>query len=249
MGARSFSRILSGRTVLLLVLGLGQVASAEAAYIEAAQFPFADVIHGPPALDSPEGQAELATLLILQEYREAEDVKRVREDNLLDLQLAFADVLGDWFVNAKLPIATKLLTDVTQDINGVNNAAKNRWNRVRPFAQNSAIKPCVRLPTNQSYPSGHTCRSLAEGLLLADLCPDLRNEILARSQRIGKGRVLAGVHFPSDVRDAALLAEAVYRSISAAPQFQCDLAAARMEVDQARKRDMPTRKPPDPDAS
>ncbi|MDR1304956.1 MAG: phosphatase PAP2 family protein [Verrucomicrobiales bacterium] len=217
-----------------LVLGLGFVCDLSAEYIDAKAFPFATAIQGPPAPDSPAGQAEFAAMLTLQEYRAADDVQRVRADNLLNLHLSFDDVMGDWFVHGRLPLTMKLLRHVVTDIGAVTDLAKKNWNRARPYQQNRDIKPCVGVPGNASYPSGHTTNAFSNALTLADLCPDLKDAILARAERIGRGRVVAGVHFPSDVLDGRALAEAVYREIAATPQFQADLAAAKAEVEQVR---------------
>jgi acid phosphatase (class A) len=73
-------------------------------------------------------------------------------------------------------------------------------------------------------------------LILAELAPDLKEAILARGLQIGDDRVIAGVHFPSDVDAGHALAHDIFAKLMASPAFQADLAKAKAEVAAARPK-------------
>ena len=80
-----------------------------------------------------------------------------------------------------------------------------------------------------SYPSGHSTRGTVYALVLAEVFPDKREEILAIGREIGWDRVLIGKHFPTDIYAGRVLAKAIFRELMASPAFQHDLAEARAE--------------------
>ena len=69
-----------------------------------------------------------------------------------------------------------------------------------------------------------------DGLILAELAPDLKDALLARGEQIGDDRVIAGVHFPSDVEAGHTLAHDLFTRFMATPEFQADLAKAKAEI-------------------
>jgi acid phosphatase (class A) len=50
-----------------------------------------------------------------------------------------------------------------------------------------------------SYPSGHATYGMAIGLILAEMLPEKRDDIFRRIEGFGQSRLVAGVHFRSDV--------------------------------------------------
>ena len=56
---------------------------------------------------------------------------------------------------------------------------------------------------------------------------------MARAAEYANNRVVAGVHYPSDIEGGRLTATAFAAALFASPAFQSDLAAARAELRQA----------------
>ncbi len=102
--------------------------------------------------------------------------------------------------------------------------------------QDSRVHPPIDLPKNDSYPSGHSTVGNLDALILAELAPDLKDQLLARGEQIGTDRIIGGVHFPSDVAAGHTLAQALFAKFMASPDFQADLAKAKAEIAAVRAK-------------
>ena len=69
-------------------------------------------------------------------------------------------------------------------------------------------------------------------ILLADMVPELRQPIFERGWEYGYSRVLAGVHYPTDVEAARIQATVMVALMQKNPNYQRDFAAARQELRQ-----------------
>ena len=87
-----------------------------------------------------------------------------------------------------------------------NVLIKNIVARTRPFDINTMIEPLVRLPSDFSFPSGHTTAVFATAAALL-LCKNrlLGIPVLILAVLIAFSRLYLYVHFPSDVLCGALL--------------------------------------------
>ena len=144
----------------------------------------------------------------------------------------FADILGPQFARANLPIASKFFHSVYKTESNLNKQGKERWARLRPPGQNQDIKPVSRFANQGSYPSGHATFGWLVGIVLADMIPEKRDEIMSRARAFGFNRVIGGAHFPSDVEAGRILAVACAVEIRNNPAFLADFAEARLEVRQ-----------------
>ena len=186
-----------------------------------------------PAPESPESKADIDTLLKLQSARTPEQIARCASE--VDLKLeAFAPIFGPWFDAKNLPITAALLKKATNDAKFAFNAAKDSYARPRPPLIDNRIQPCIELPKSAAYPSGHTTIGVSWSLILAELAPDLRKELLARGNEIGKDREIAGVHYPTDVKAGRKLGHELVKRFLKNPEFQSDLAKAKLELTEAR---------------
>ena len=50
----------------------------------------------------------------------------------------------------------------------------------------------------KAYPSGHSAQAMLIGLVLADLYPQIRNEILKEAEKISLSRNIGRLHYESD---------------------------------------------------
>jgi membrane-associated phospholipid phosphatase len=79
--------------------------------------------------------------------------------------------------------------------------AKYEYNRLRPSPTQDGIKYLIAPPQTPSYPCEHSVTAGAGATMLAYLFPAKADSILAAAKKIGEGRVLAGVQYPSDVKE------------------------------------------------
>jgi acid phosphatase (class A) len=208
-------------------------ATTTAPYFNPTTVDFKALLPNPPAVGSPVALQEIDLMLQKQAARTPEEVARIKQEVHLNVDL-FENVLGSWFTLKNLPLTAKLLRNVDANQHPIVEAAKGYWDRPRPPLQDKRIHPPIGLPTNASYPSGHSTFGNLNAMVLAELAPDLKDAILARGQQIGDDRVIAGVHFPSDVEAGHTLAQDLFVKLMASPAFLADLAKAKAEVAAAR---------------
>jgi acid phosphatase (class A) len=55
-----------------------------------------------------------------------------------------------------------------------------------------------------SYPSGHAAYGMACGILLSQMIPEKRAELMSRARQYADSRAIVGAHFPSDVEQGRL---------------------------------------------
>jgi acid phosphatase (class A) len=225
------AKIIRCLSLLLFITCLAPHVRADGKYhyADPAALHFEQFIAKPPANDSPITKSELAGILELQRLRSDAEIMRAKSEEHLTIG-AFASTLGDWFDEKKLPLTAKLLAQVKDDCELGSELQKNHWNRPRPFALEPQLHPCVEKPDNASYPSGHSELAVTWGLVLSELVPDERQQILVRAWQVGDDRVLAGVHYPSDVAAGRLAAQELFELLEKSPAFQADLVAAQREI-------------------
>jgi acid phosphatase (class A) len=188
----------------------------------------------PCALDTEEMKAELDLVLRVQECRTTKDMERVRAEEKFRLP-AFQSVLGAWLTAENCPKLEALFARLETEGRVYSSAAKKHFNRKRPFQADCRVKPLFT-EDGTGYPSGHSMRGLLFATILAELAPDKKVELLARGREIGWDRVIAGVHFPSDVAGGRMLGQALAQELLANPAFKEELTAIRAEFEEARKR-------------
>jgi acid phosphatase (class A) len=71
-------------------------------------------------------------------------------------------------------------------------------------------------------------------LVLADLFPDKRDDILAIGRSIGWHRVEIARHYPTDIYAGRVFAQAIVREMKTSPDFQRDLEEVKSELEAAK---------------
>lgn len=136
------------------------------------------------------------------------------------------------------PAIDRLLRRALPDLGTATGAAKQRYQRERPFMANG--KPLctpdyeAALRADGSYPSGHSAIGYGWGLILAEIVPDHATQLVARGQAFGDNRRICNVHWLSDIEQGRMVGAAVVARLHASPAFQADLQAAKAEALAAR---------------
>jgi acid phosphatase (class A) len=214
---------------LLLILARQAVAEEEV-YIPPERLVCARLLAPPPALDSSEQKQDMDTVAALQRQRTPAQEAQVRADAEYSV-FRFADVLGPQaFTSEKLPATARLFKKVKRDVSAILAPAKATWNRPRPFVTNPDIHPCVDPPKGDSYPSQHSTFGTVTAIVLANMVPEKAAEIHGRGERFRQNRVIAGVHYPSDVAGGRIVGSMLAAFLFQDPQFLADFAQARDET-------------------
>jgi acid phosphatase (class A) len=204
-------------------------------YFDPATVDLKALLPDPPAAGSPVTLQEIDLILQKQAARTPEEVARIKEEVHLNVWL-FENVLGPWFTAKDLPATSAFFERIDATEYPVVLSGKKYWDRPRPSLQDKRVHPPIGVPKNASYPSGHSTLGNLDALVLAELAPDLKEALLARGAQIGNDRIIAGVHFPSDVAAGHTLAQDLFAKFMGSPEFQADLARAKAEIAAARPR-------------
>ncbi|MCX5785878.1 MAG: phosphatase PAP2 family protein [Elusimicrobia bacterium] len=176
----------------------------------------------PPADGSEADKKDLSEVLRMQNDRTPQDCARVKREAASGYESFFGDI-GPFPLPVP-PEAAAFLKRVRADAARSTYVFQKRFARKRPFLRDPEIKPCLPLEDGYAYPSGHSTLAMTFALVLADLRPDLREQLLARASSVARGRALGGVHHPSDTEAGKELAIALYAEIAKSPSYNEDLA-------------------------
>ncbi|OBU65360.1 phosphatase [Stenotrophomonas maltophilia] len=140
---------------------------------------------------------------------------------------------------AKTPALYRLLERSRIDASAATKAAKNHYQRPRPFMLNGeptcTPKDEEGLRRNGSYPSGHTSIGWAWALILSEIAPDRADAIQARGRNYAESRLVCNVHWQSDILEGRFMGAAAVARLHDNTAFNKDLLAARREIAAARK--------------
>jgi len=149
--------------------------------------------------------------------KELKYLKRLKNNK--DLVMSSDDIIGRFkvYFNEKNIDYPKLL--VKDLISGSKNfimKLKHFYNRPRPkqIAKKIDIDlNCsnIKSAKTPSYPSGHTAQSLLIANVLGDLYPKHKDNLLRIAEEISKSRMVAKVHFPSDVKFGKKIGISLYK--------------------------------------
>jgi len=198
-------------------------------YMYPSQIDLVSVLGPPPAPGSVEGQKDLQAVLEAEHARTPMEIVEAKTNSCFSI-FAFADVMGPDFEPAKLPFTVAFFQRVFDDgMHGVA-AAKKYFNRPRPFVADKQITTVVQQPANASYPSGHATFAYMTAILLADMVPEKAGAIFDRAGAFTRSRLIAGVHYPSDLTAGRIAAAVIDNVLLHDASFQADLAKSRAEV-------------------
>ncbi|WP_018266616.1 acid phosphatase [Methylosinus sp. LW4] len=206
-------------------------AAAREGFVTPEQSHPLEILATPPAPHSPTSDAELAELHRIEAARTAEQAARAKADDENQTIFLYRTVFGEKFSKENLPAVEALGARLKADESANTGAAKDAFHRIRPYNVDKTLHPvCKTKAKDDSYPSGHTTVGYLMGLALIDIVPERRDEILARADDYAHNRLVCGVHFPSDVAAARLVAYAVHAIMELDPAYRKDIDAARAEL-------------------
>lgn len=231
----AFQTTLRQRSALLAAMLAGTLACAPSAafarYIEASQVDLVHILAPPPAPSSPEGKADLEAVLVAQKARTPAEVKSAQADDEISV-FRFADAVGPGFKAESLPFAAAFFKDIGSDANQAIAAAKDHFNRPRPMTEDKRVEPVVNA-ANASYPSGAATFAYVTAIMLADMVPEKAPAIFDRAAAFARNRVVAGVHYPTDIEGGRIAGSVIDNVLLHDAAFQVDFAKARAEVRRA----------------
>ncbi len=205
------------------------VTAFEASIVTREQVDAVALLPPPPAAGSLAQQKDMQAVIQAQEDRTPEQSAIAIADNEISI-FRFADVLGPHFTATELPLTSKFFQQLKAVADAILLPTKTVWNRPRPFVTNPDLHAIGPLPKTGSYPSGHSNFGYLTGIIIGQMVPEKAAELMARAVQYGDNRVLAGVHYPSDVEASRRVAAATAAVLLSNPLFRADLASAKAEL-------------------
>lgn len=225
------------RRALAALLVAGAVSLAQPAFARQAQPYLAPtaldlvvLLPSPPAPDSALTQAEIAELEALRSLVSPARRQQAIADEQRDYQRFVATTSLAAADPAKLPLTVALVARLLDTTDQAIAPAKAFFNRPRPPIEDPAFTALAPLPKSQAYPSGHATFATATAILLSDLVPEKRAELMARATDFSESRLILGVHHPSDIGAGYSCGALVATRLLADPAYRSDAAAARAEL-------------------
>lgn len=180
-----------------------------------------DTVQPGPPPDAEATQAEIEELKTLAADLSAEDEALVAywnagAPNYRWIELALAE-----HAEAAIPPTPRfargmaLLNLAIYDATVAAWEAKYTYNRAHPSEVDSSLSTLLENPDSPSYPSEHAAAAGAAAAVLSYLFPDHAAEFAVKADEAARSRLLAGVHYPSDVEAGLALGQAVAEQVLA----------------------------------
>jgi acid phosphatase (class A) len=215
----------------LLAFGALQLLAAPEAgrYLRTQDFDATKVIPVAPKDDSLTTIADLEVVYQVQQRRIPEQlaISNYFADNTV---FQYDSAIGTWFTAANLPKTSELFLQVYADRFAISSKGKEVWNRPRPPLLDARIHAAAPLPKSGSYPSGHSTQAFLWAGLLAEVFPEHRAALRERAELVAWSRVVAGVHYPSDIVAGRILGDQLVKEFLKVPAFRAALDEVRAEV-------------------
>ncbi len=217
-------------------------AAKAVGYLAKAEVPDSLLLVPPPPVEGSPGMAldQAVSVQALALHDSARFAQATRDADLSFPVGAgqFACALGVPIDLERSPHLYRLLERSRIDASAATKAAKNHYQRPRPFTRNGE-PTCTpdeeaELRDNGSYPSGHGAIGWAWALILSEVDPTRADALFDRGRNYGESRLVCNVHWQSDILEGRHMGAAAVARLHDNAQFRADLAAARKEVAAAR---------------
>ncbi len=216
----------------LLLAGTGLFAQTKEAapFTTAAEVNLLELLPPPPSGDSAVTKAELDALVALQAARSpAQSERAVADDE--ESVWRFADAVGNpGFTKEKLPVFSAFFGRLVATEPAVVDPAKDSWKRPRPYLADSRLNPLLKKKTSGAYPSGHATIGTLMGIVLSNMLPELRGPLMERAAEFAANRLVAGMHYASDIDAGKRSATAIAAVIRTKADYAEQIAAAKAEL-------------------
>jgi acid phosphatase (class A) len=222
------------RGLLAFALALFTVSSASAfsgpSYLSLPSLDLVTILPPPPLSDSKAQADDIATVMAVQAQSSPERRAQAIADAEITPERFAGALLGPDFTRDKAPKTFALLRRITEEAGRITEKAKDDWGRPRPFVVDARVDVLIRKPKNPSYPSGHTIFGYEMAVVLGAMVPEKRTALFERASDYGQSRIIAGVHYLTDVNAGRIGGTAIAAMLLNAESFKADLAEATGEL-------------------
>ena len=200
-------------------------------FVDASRVDLSQLLPPPPPNHSPITLEEIGEMKAIQGSRTSAAAQRASADADESIW-RFADAVGDpKFDKAHLPKFSAFFKRVDRTASVVVAPAKVHWARPRPYLlYPDVIKPIVTPASTGSYPSGHTTFGTMAGIILSQMLPERRAQIMARAHEYGWSRVVVGMHYPSDTEAGRISGTVIAGALAHDAEYRREFEDAKAEL-------------------
>jgi acid phosphatase (class A) len=199
--------------------------STAATYVKLEQL---EALPPPPAAGSPEAQADEAAVRAWKDKRVEADCARAEATFFV----SFRHLWGERSPFPEpLPAEVQAFFDrLDAEIGSASKVLKSRYRRSRPDPADACPPMGGRKGGGFAYPSTHAAISRLFAHVLTDLVPERRAEFFERADAIAHDRLVAGVHYPTDLAAGKELADRFHAALLRSRAYREDLAEVGASV-------------------
>ena len=103
-------------------------------------------------------------------------------------------------------------------------------NRKRPYQFSTEVQPVGDLSESPGYPSFTATEATLVGILLGNMVPEKRAEIMRTAWEVGDCRVVLGVHYPSDIEAGRITGFLLAQAMMSSEDFEKEFDPAKSEL-------------------
>ncbi len=224
-----------GGTLGFLLLTVVSTCANDLPWIASTEWPVSALLLPPPCDSCKETKAELADLLELQKSRTREMAIHAQND--------YERTLPRFLDDEEIGVRVERLSEcghcniffegLKQLAETAVKVAKEKFRRTRPYnLPENGLVPLkeVRPDDSSSYPSGHAAFGTLAGIVLAEMLPEKRGQIFKRIGDYCRSRLLAGVHFRSDVAAGQVVGSVIAASLFRNEAFIREFEATKADL-------------------
>jgi len=183
----------------------------------------------PPAPGSDADKVDVQKELDAQNGRTPDEIAEAKRDQSYSVAL-FISIVGPNLTPQADPVTFHFFDELDSQVAKVVHESKDHWMRPRPYQAHPDILHPLFTAGDSSYPSGHAMNAFAFAVVLGQIWPAHADAFLARARAVAHSRVVAGVHYTSDIAEGEVVGKEVAKELLAKPEFQKELQAAKAEV-------------------
>lgn len=190
----------------------------------------------PPDSSSPAFQKDLERYKWGKQQRSTPRGKQASYESLygiVRMATIYSDLLGFVIHPSTTPAIYRLMLYSGETAYRNTMAIKDKHKRKRPFELMGediwGEFDGDYLRGDGSYPSGHTALGWTTALVLAEIAPEYKDQILERGRQYGESRVIVGAHWQSDVDAGYMIGASTFDAIQNDPRYKLHLQEARKE--------------------
>jgi acid phosphatase (class A) len=219
--------------VVLFASAAAALGAETAHYLPVGQPDSSVLLAPPPLAGSAEQAADMAAVVAVHRACTSNEAALAFSEKKFSI-FTFTPAIGAFFQPGKFPKTEAFFERVQTEAATVTDIGKDYWKRPPPFTVDATLAS-GKLEKSFSYPSGHSTEGTVMALILADVFPDKREDILAVGRNLGWHRVWIARHYPTDIYAGRVFAQAIVREMKASQEFQRDMAEVKNEIAAAQR--------------